>query len=113
MALQVDTVFVWVTDLDESLEWYRQLGLEAGPRFETWQVIAVDGDTKFALHQGIRHDGPSTAVVSFLVDDLEAELDRLAGLGIEPTEAEIMDSGTVRWVTFLDPDGNEIRLAER
>lgn len=113
MGLQVDTVFIWVTDLDDSLEWYRLLGFEIGPRFETWQVMSVDGDTKFALHQGIRSEGPSTAVVSFLVDDLETEIARLAALGIVPMEDEVLDSGTVRWSTYIDPDGNEIRLAER
>ena len=102
-----------MTDLDYSLEWYRQLGFEPGPRFDTWQVIEVEGGTKFALHQGIRNDGPSTAVISFRVESLEAEIDRLSDLGIEPAEDEIMDSGTVRWVTYVDPDGNEIRLAER
>ncbi len=113
MGLQVDTVFIWVTDLDDSLEWYRQLGFEPGPRFDTWQVMTVEGDTKFALHQGIRPEGPSTAVISFRVADLESEIARLSELGIEPRDEEVLDSGTVRWTTYVDPDGNEIRLAER
>lgn len=113
MGLQVDTVFVWVTDLDDSLEWYRNVGFDVGPRFDTWQVMTVDGDTKFALHQGIRPEGPSTAVVSFRVENLESEMARLAALGIEPRDDEILDSGSQRWTTYLDPDGNEIRLAER
>lgn len=112
MGLQVDTVFIWVSDLDDSLEWYRTIGFESGPRYETWQILAVDGDTRFALHQGIRQEGPSTAVVSFRVQDLEAEIARLAGLGIEPRD-EITDYGPARFTTFVDPDGNEIRLQER
>ena len=112
MSLQVDTLFIWVTDLDESLVWYRHIGFEPGPRYDTWQVMNVEGDTRFALHQGIRDPGPSTSVPSFRVDDLEAEIDRLADMGIEPID-EITDSGTARFVTFVDPDGNEIQLLER
>jgi hypothetical protein len=33
MPFQVDTVFVWVTDLDASVEWYAMLGIGAGPRY--------------------------------------------------------------------------------
>lgn len=112
MSLQVDTVFIWVTDLDESLDWYQLVGFEPGPRYGTWQVISVEGDTRFALHQGIREPGPSTSVPSFRVEDLQREIDRLTNLGIEPID-EITDSGTARFVTFVDPDGNEIQLLER
>jgi predicted enzyme related to lactoylglutathione lyase len=112
VALQVDTVFIWVNDLEAALEWYQTIGFEPGPLFETWQVMNVDGETKFALHQGIRPEGQSTAVVSFRVEDLEAEIARLATQGVEPRD-EITDTGTNRFTTFVDPDGNEIRLLER
>lgn len=112
MGLQVDTVFVWVSDLDAALQWYRTMGFEPGPLYGTWQILSVDGETRFALHQGIRPEGPSTAVISFLIPDLEAEMNRLAAEGIVPID-EITDSGTARFVTFADPDGNEIQLLER
>lgn len=112
MSLQVDTLFIWVTDLDESLEWYRTIGFGTGPRYGPWQVMVLGGDARFALHQGIREEGPSTAVPSFRVDDLDAELKRLCGLGIEQRD-EITDTGTARFATFIDPDGNEIQLLER
>lgn len=112
MGLQVDTVFIWVNDLEAALDWYRSIGFEPGPLFETWQVMNVEGETKFALHQGIREEGQSTTVVSFRVDDLEGEIARLADLGIEPID-DITDTGTTRFSTFVDPDGNEIQLLER
>lgn len=112
MGLQVDTVFVWVNDLEASLDWYTTIGFEPGPLYETWQVMTVDGETNFALHQGIREPGPSTSVILFRVEDLEAEIERLAADGIEPRD-EITDAGTVRFTTFVDPDGNEIQLLER
>lgn len=112
MSLQVDTVFVWVNDLDAALDWYGTVGFEPGPLYGTWQIMNVDGETRFALHQGIRPDGPATAVISFLIADLEAEIERLDAAGITPID-EITDSGTARFVTFADPDGNEIQLLER
>lgn len=112
MTLQVDTVFIWVTDLDVSLEWYRSVGFEPGPRYDTWQVMNVVGETRFALHQGLRPDGPSTSVTSFRVGDLESAIERLSREGIEPTDT-VTDTGTARFVTFVDPDGNEIQLLER
>lgn len=113
MPLQVDTVFVWVTDLDRSVAWYRHLGIEAGPRYGAWQNMLLDGETRFALHQGRRDRGPSTAVPSFRIHDLESEMARLAELGIVPTDAEITDTGVARFITYADPDGNHVQLLER
>lgn len=113
MTLSVDTIFVWVRDIDQSLDWYSSMGLSPGPRYGAWQVMEVAGETRFALHEGARAEGPSTAVPSFRVEDLDTELARLSALGIEPTDAAITDTGVARFTTFTDPDGNEIQLIER
>ena len=113
MAFQVDTVFVWVNEIDESVGWYRQFGMEPGPRFGAWQTMAVDGDTHFALHEGQRGHGPSTGAIAFRVDDLDHEIQRLAGMAIHPTDEEITDTGVARFTTFTDPDGNDVQLLER
>lgn len=113
MALQVDTVFIWVNDLDVSLPWYSKLGLESGPRYGPWQNMTVAGETRFALHQGTREPGAATSVPSFRVGDLDAEIIRLAAVGIDPSDPEITDTGVARFTTFTDPDGNEIQLLER
>lgn len=89
-----------------------QSGSSPGHLYDTWQVMNVDGETKFALHQGIREEGPSTTVISFRVEDLESEIARLAAGGIEPID-QITDTGTTRFTTFVDPDGNEVQLLER
>ncbi len=112
MALQVDTVFIWVSDLDLALDWYGRIGFQPGPRYGTWQVIDVPGDTRFALHQGMRPEGPSTAVPSFRVDDLDREIERLGTVDILARDP-VTDTGTARFTTFVDPDGNEIQLLER
>ncbi len=113
MAFQLDTVFVWVTDLAVAREWYATLGIDAGAAFGPWQTMHLDGETRFALHEGERPEGPSTSVPSFRVDDLDAHIERLAGLGITPTDLVITDTGQARFTTFTDPDGNEVQLLER
>lgn len=113
MGLQLDTVFIWVTDIDASIGWYETMGLPAGPRHGPWQTIDVDGETRFALHEGDRAANGSTAVPSFRVADLDGEIRRLATVGITPIDDEITDNGMARFTTFADPDGNEIQLLER
>ncbi|MGD2101532.1 MAG: hypothetical protein PVG83_04795 [Acidimicrobiia bacterium] len=39
MSSQLDTLFVWVGDVDASLTRYEKLGIEAGPRFGAWQLL--------------------------------------------------------------------------
>lgn len=113
MPFQLDTVFVWVTDLDRSVQWYRSLGVEAGPRHGPWQEMVLDGEGRFALHQGDRPPGHSTAVPSLRVPDLDNEIDRAAFAGVTPTDRGVTDTGLARFAGFIDPDGNEIQLLER
>lgn len=113
MTFQLDTVFVWVSDLEVAREWYATLGIEAGPAFGPWQTMVLDGEARFALHQGERRGGPSTSVPSFRVEDLDGHIARLADLGIHPTDPDITDTGMARFTTFTDPDGNDVQLLER
>ena len=109
--MEVDTVFIWVSDVERALGFYRDvLGIETGPRYGAWQSMEVDG-TRFALHEG-SPDGGQRAVVSFRVDDLDAEIERLTGLGHGPID-EVTDTGVARFATFVDPDGTHIQLLER
>ena len=112
MSLSIDTVFVWVTELDRAVEWYQMIGIEPGPRFGAWQTMTADGETRFALHQGEREKGPATAVIAFAVSDLAAEIERLEQAGLRPIE-EITSTGAARFTTYSDPDGNQIQLLER
>jgi predicted enzyme related to lactoylglutathione lyase len=112
MGLELDTVFVWVSDLERSIPWYRVVGLESGARRGTWQEISVSGETRFALHQGDRPEGPPTSVPSFRVDDLSSHMERLAASGIEPL-GPVTDTGVARFAAYADPDGNEIQFLER
>ncbi len=113
MAFSVDTVFVWVTDLDRATDWYSTFGIEAGPRYGAWQAMILDGAVSFALHQGERPEGPSTGGTAFRVPNLDAEIARLAENDVHPVDSEITDTGVARFTTYRDPDGNDVQLLER
>lgn len=113
MPFQLDTVFVWVNDLDHAVEWYSRLGIAAGERHGSWQEMILEGGARFALHEGHRPEGVSTAVPSFRVEDLDADIRRLGTVGITPTDRQVTDTGMARFAGFVDPDGNEIQLLER
>lgn len=113
MAFTIDTVFVWVSDIDRSVTWYRELGVEAGPRHGTWQTMVTEGGTRFGLHQGERQRDEPTAAIAFGVPDLYAEMARLSEAGIDPADTEVTDTGAARFITYRDPDGNEVQLLQR
>ncbi|GIK87032.1 MAG: VOC family protein [Burkholderiales bacterium] len=53
----------------------------------------------------------STFMISFVVDDLDAILDRLEGSGVRiGDEIEELPDGRYGW--FVDPDGNKVELWE-
>ena len=113
MTFQVDTGFYYVSDLDDSVEWYARFGIETGPRYGTWQTMSLEGETRFALHHGQRPEGPNTGAIAFRVISLDNEIERLRGVGIEANDDEITDTGVARFVSFRDPDGNDVQLLER
>ncbi len=113
MPFQLDTVFVFVGDLDAAVEWYSRFGIEAGPRYGPWQTMSLEGETRFALHHGQRPEGPDTGGIAFGVPSLDNEIDRLRKLGIEPDDDEITDAGVARFVSFQDPDRNDVQLLQR
>jgi len=75
--------------------------------------MTTDGRTRFGLHQGEREREDPTAAIAFGVPDLDAEMTRLADVGIDPIDGEVTDTGAARFVTYCDPDGNEVQLLER
>ncbi len=108
----VDTVFLWVSNLDRSVAWFARLGLQPGPRHGTWQPLQLAGDTVFALHEGRGDHSRVNAVVGLRVDDLDAAILELADRGIEPLDEMLTDTGVRRFTTFVDPDGNQVQLIE-
>ncbi len=109
----IDVVFFWVADVERSVAWYTQvLGIEAGPRYGDWQEFRVSGPTRFAVHGGAVGGETSNAVVAFRVADLGEAMRGLADRGVEPVDS-ITDTGSARFVTYVDPDGNRVQVLER
>lgn len=109
---QLNVVFYWVSDVDASVAYYKDFGLEAGPRYGDWQEMQIGGSCRFALHGGRPDDvAAPNAQVSFQVDDLDAAMAAVSDLGHEPIEG-ITDTGYNRFTTYSDPDGNLFQVIE-
>ena len=108
MALDL-FVGVPVTDYAAALAWYeRFFGRE--PSFLPNDTEAV---WEVAVHRYVYivqdPDRAGNALVLSFVDDLEDQVARIAGRGIEPSRREVHGPGAVK-VTYRDADGNEISL---
>ena len=101
-----------VTDFERARAWYeRLLGVE--PSFLPHDTEAV---WEVAEHGFVyiveRPEHAGHAVHTLFVGDLDAQLEEIAGRGLEPSEQETYDNG-VRKATYRDPDGNEIGFGGR
>jgi lactoylglutathione lyase len=117
----VDYVILYVEDLVASIGFYRDvIGLPF--RFEDhgYAEFSTQG-TKFALYQrsGLPeligreagHDGPAGEIL-FLVDNVDAETERLRELGAEILSGPLDRPWGHRTLHLLDPDGFVVELAQ-
>jgi catechol 2,3-dioxygenase-like lactoylglutathione lyase family enzyme len=101
-----------VADIEASLAWYRdRLGLpviltDAANKY----ALLAAGPARIALKQRI--DKASGAVVTFRVEDLDAELARLARHDITPERPIRVSAEGYRSARMHDPDGNALDLFE-
>ena len=57
---------------------------------------------------------PGPVHLDLTADDMEAQIERLIGLGATRHETvEAAQSGTVTWTVMRDPDGNEFCVVQR
>lgn len=118
MALEkVQTVTVWVSDLEQALEFYvDSLGLQKrmdeefgdGQRFVT---VAAEGDTlQIALStREVGRVGEFTGLI-FGAADVEGTATELEGRGVEFTDPPVKQEWGATMATFRDPDGNRFLL---
>lgn len=120
MLQRVGYVILYVRDLVASIAFYRDVvGLPYG--FEdAGYAEFVTGGTKFALYEKRRADwlvnretapGPAAEVV-FIVDDVDAEADRLARLGATILSGPADRPWGHRTVHVADPDGFVVEFAQ-
>ncbi len=98
-----------VRDYAASLRWYERL-LGKPPAFfpDDTEAVWEVGERRF-LYIDVRPAHAGHAMLTLLVDDLDALLAELAERGLTPAAEEAYPGG-VRKAVFRDPDGNEIGL---
>ena len=107
MLLGLRTVAYHVNDLDKARRWFTELVGHA-PYFDEPYYIGFNvGGYELGLLPDV--DGMGTY---WGVDDIEAEVARLVGLGAT-IKAPISDvGGDIKTATVIDPFGNEIGVIE-
>jgi len=75
-------------------------------------VILVPDDAKNASPLVLQQvpepkSGKNRMHLDLVADDIEAEVDRLVGLGARRLHDGVQSVGEIRWVTVADPVGNE------
>jgi len=119
MALgPVGQIHISVTDVERSVGFYRDvLGL-AHLFTVSGQPMAFFASGDVRLYLGVPESAEyrSRCVLYFRVDDSDAEVTRLTGLGVEFRDRPHVvhrDSGTELWMAGLtDPDGHHIILMQ-
>jgi len=109
-------VHISVTDVEASVAFYRDvLGMThlftvQGQPMAFFQA----GDVRLYLGVPTSPEYTSKCVLYFTVDDIDAEVERLQGLGVAMLEQPHIvhrDQGTALWMSGLtDPDGHHIIL---
>ena len=125
MAKAIHTM-IRVLDEERSVSFYRSaFGLDVADRFgfEGFTLVYMrNAEADFEIELTINHDqkepythGPGYGHIAVVGDDLEAEHDRVAGLGLKPTDVkEFHRDGTLMAKFFFlqDPDGYKIEVIQ-
>jgi lactoylglutathione lyase len=117
----VDYVILYVRDLGASIAFYRDvIGLPFKFADVGYAEFATRG-TRFGLFErslarsqlgiAVTEGGPGGEVL-FFVDDVDAEAERLGGLGVEFLAGPVDRSWGHRTVHIRDPDGFVVELAQ-
>lgn len=85
--------------------WKLDLALPDGSQVELFSFPAPPARPSRPEACGLRH-------LALVVDDLDAERERLAGLGVELEPVRVDEFTDARFCFFADPDGLPIELVE-
>lgn len=112
--MRLNHITIIVSQLDRSLAFYQQLGLElivlSQPRYARLRVPGNDATFSLEVTQDARAMGPEQAQIFFECEDLDARCARLAGAGMAFIEAPTDRDYLWREAVLRDPDGHDIRL---
>lgn len=117
----VDYVILYVDDLERSIAFYRDVvGLSFKLSGAGYAEFATGG-TKFGLYERARlpdligneaPDGEPRGEVAFLVEDVDAEADRLREASATILSGPVDRAWGHRTVHALDPDGHVVEFAQ-
>lgn len=135
MSISIHTSFLPHTDAEASLEFYRdvlgfEVRLDVGYADMRWITVGAPGqDTAIVLHpatvSGTGLTDEESAVLEQIIakgsyfainlqsSDLDADFERIAGLGAEVVQEPIDQDYGVRDAAFRDPAGNLIRMQQK
>jgi hypothetical protein len=112
MTLRIATVAVDSTAPAPLARWWAdQLGGQVADPFDGFFLIVSGGPVQMAFQKVDEPTpGKNRLHVDLMADDLDAEVERLLGVGAGLVERR--GDETFRWVTLTDPDGNEFCVAQ-
>ena len=118
----IDYVILYVGDLDASVRFYRDvLGLPFSDRMETYAEFRL-ANLKLGLYdrahlpeligrEGSETRAPASEIV-FLVEDVDAEGERLGAAGVEILSGPVDRPWGHRTLHVADPDGHVVEIAQ-
>lgn len=114
MLTGIHSVVIWTEELGRLLPFYRDvLGLKPVVESDGFVVFEASSGASLALgvHSEVKGESrdPKRVMVDFLVDDCQAEYERLSKQGVPFLRTPSKDDG-VTIATFSDPDGNILQL---
>ena len=114
--------FVASSDLDSARDFYGGvLGYELRDELPHALVATISGVELWITKVDAGAAAPYT-VLGFEVDDIEARVDEVAGMGVQFLSYDGMgqdargiwtEPGGTRWAWFLDPEGNNLAFTQR
>ena len=109
MSLKIEHVTFNATDARALADWWASV-LEGTVEdlHDGWFVKVRLADGFVVAVQKVEDPTPGTRRLhlDLVADDLDAETERLTGLGAQVRQRN-GDPGSFRWTVFTDPDGNE------
>lgn len=111
LVLRVNVIYLYVSDMERSLAFYRDLLGIPLQGDDHWQETRFEGGLRFALHEaheGVGELSSGTVHVDFEVADIEEASEKLRAAGVDVRETMRDEWGSA--VEVIDPDGYAIQL---
>lgn len=116
LVIGLNAIYLYVRDLDRSIDFYRGLlgiPIERHEGDADWAEATFPSGVRFALHRARPENvkGSGSVSIDLEVEDIDAAAERLREAGVEVNEIEREFWGSVFTVT--DPDGYAIDIYQR